>query len=72
MVYRGDPDRQRSPDAHHLHDPPLGYRPAEMPPPENWQAKALQSQVFVRVLTVTLILLAVANAVLIVLAIATH
>ncbi len=72
MVYRGDPDRRRSPDEHHLHDPPPGYRPAEMPPPKNWQAKALQSQVFVRVLTVTLILLAVANAVLIVLAIATH
>ena len=72
MVYRGDPDRWRSPDAHHLHDPPPGYRAAEMPPPKNWQAKALQSQVFVRVLTVTLILLAVATAVLIVLAIATH
>ena len=72
MVYRGDPDRWRSPDAHHLHDPPPGDRPAEMPPPKNWQAKALQSQVFVRVLTVTLILLAVATAVLIVLTIATH
>jgi hypothetical protein len=43
-----------------------------MPPPKNWQAKALQSQVFVRVLAVTLILLATATAVLIVLVIATH
>jgi hypothetical protein len=43
-----------------------------MPPPKNWQAKALQSQVFVRVLVVVLILLAVATAVLIVLVIATH
>ena len=72
MVYRGDPDRWRSPDAHHLHDPPPGYRPDGMPPPKNWQAKALQSQVFVRVLAVTLILLAIATAVLIVLVIATQ
>ncbi len=72
MVYRGDPDRWRSPDAHHVHDPPPGYRPATMPPPENWQAKARQAQVFVRVLTVTLILLAVPSVVLTVLAIATH
>ena len=72
MAYRGDPDRGRSPDAHHLHDPPPGYRPDGMPPPKNWQAKALQSQVFVRVLVVVLILLAVATAVLIVLVIATH
>jgi hypothetical protein len=40
MAYRGDPDRWRSPDAHHLHDPPPGYRPDPMPPPKNWQAKA--------------------------------
>lgn len=72
MAYRGDPDRGRSPDAHHLHDPPPGYRPDGMPPSKNWQAKALQSQVFVRVLVVVLILLAVATAVLIVLVIATH
>jgi hypothetical protein len=72
MVYRGDPDRRRSPDAHHPHDPPPGYRPDTMPPPKNWQAKALQSQVFVRVLAVTLILLAIATAVLIVLVIATQ
>ena len=72
MAYRGDPDRGRSPDAHHLHDPPPGYRPDGMPPPKNWQAKALQSQVFVRVLVVVLILLAVATAVLIILVIATH
>ena len=72
MVYRGDPDRWRSPDAHHPHDPPPGYRPDTMPPPKNWQAKALQSQVFVRVLVVVLILLAVATAVLIVLVIATQ
>jgi hypothetical protein len=43
-----------------------------MPPPKNWQAKALQSQVFVRVLAATLILLAIATAVLIVLVIATQ
>ena len=72
MVYRGDPDRWRSPDAHHPHDPPPGYRPDTMPPPKNWQSKALQSQVFVRVLAVTLILLAIATAVLIVLVIATQ
>ena len=72
MAYRGDPDRGRSPDAHHLHDPPPGYRPDGMPPPKNWQAKALQSQVFVRVLAATLILLAIATAVLIVLVIATQ
>jgi hypothetical protein len=72
MVYRGDPDRWRSPDAHHLDDPPPGYRPDTMPPPKNWQAKALQSQVFVRVLAATLIFLAIATAVLIVLVIATQ
>jgi hypothetical protein len=72
MVYRRDPDRRRSPDAHHPHDPPPGYRPDTMPRPKNWQAKALQSQVFVRVLAVTLILLAIATAVLIVLVIATQ
>ena len=72
MVYRGDPDRRRSPDAHHLHDPPPGNRPDTMPPPKNWQARALQSQVFVRVFAATLILLAIASVVLIVLAIATH
>ena len=72
MVYRGDPDRSRSPDTHHPHDPPPGYRPDTMPPPKNWQARALQSQVFVRVLAVTLILLAIATAVLIVLVIATQ
>ena len=72
MVYRGDPDRWRSLDAHHVDDPPPGYRPDAMPPPKNWQAKALQSQVFVRVLAVTLILLAIATAVLIVLVIATQ
>ena len=71
MVYRGDPDRWRSPDAHHVDDPPPGYRPDTMPP-KNWQAKALQSQVFVRVLAATLILLAIATAVLIVLVIATQ
>ena len=71
MVNRGDPDRWRSPDAHHLDDPPPGYRPDQMPP-KNWQAKALQSQVFVRVLAATLILLAIATAVLIVLVIATQ
>lgn len=72
MAYRGDPDRWRSPDAHHLDDPPPGYRPDTMPPPKNWQAKALQSQVFVRVLAATLILLAIATAVFIVLVIATQ
>jgi hypothetical protein len=72
MVNRGDPDRWRSPDAHHLDDPPPGYRPETMPPPKNWQAKALQSQVFVRVLAAALILLAIATAVLIVLVIATQ
>jgi hypothetical protein len=72
MVYRGDPDRWRSPDAHHLDDPSPGHRPDTMPPPKNWQAKALQSQVFVRVLAATLILLAIATAVLIVLVIATQ
>jgi hypothetical protein len=71
MVYRGDPDRRSSTDAHHLHDPSPGNRPDTMPP-KNWQAKALQSRVFVRVLTATLILLAIATAVLVVLAIATH
>ena len=72
MVCRGDPDRGRSPDAHHLDDPPPGHRPDTMPPPKNWQANALQSQVFVRVLAATLILLAIATAVLIVLVIATQ
>jgi hypothetical protein len=72
MVYREDPDRWRSPDAHHPDDPPSGYRRDPMPPPKNWQAKALQSQAFVRVLAVTLILLAIATAVLIVLVIATQ
>ena len=72
MVDRRDPDRWRSPDAQHPHDPPPGYRPDTMPPPKNWQAKALQSQVFVRVFAATLILLAIATAVLIVLALATH
>lgn len=72
MVYGGDPDRWRSPDAHHLHDPPPGYRPATMPLPKNWHAKARRAQVFVRVLPVVLILLVVATAVIIVLAIATH
>jgi hypothetical protein len=72
MVYRGDPDRRRSPDAQHLDDPPPGNRPDTMPPPKNWQARALQSKVFVRVLAATLILLAIATVVLVVLAIATH
>ncbi len=72
MAYRGDPDRWRSPDAHHLHDPPPGYRPDPMSPPKIWRAKARRAQVFVQVLPVILILLVVATAVIIVLAIATH
>jgi hypothetical protein len=72
MVYRGDPDKRRSPDARPLHDPPPGNRPDTTPPPKNWQARALQSQVFVRVFGATLILLAIASVVLIVLAIETH
>jgi hypothetical protein len=71
-TYLGEPTPQTQADAHHLHDPPPGYRPATMPPPKNRQAKARQAQVFVRVLAVTLILLVVVTAVLIVLAIATH
>jgi hypothetical protein len=72
MVYRGDPDGWRSPDAHRLHDPPPGNRPATMPTPKNWPAKARRAQVFVRVLPVVSILLVVATAVIIVPAITTH
>jgi len=48
------------------------HRPARMPPSKNRQAKARQSQAFVRVPAVILKFLVVATAVLIVRTIATH
>ena len=75
MVFRGDPDRWTGRPTKNLrpHDPPPGYRPPRMPSSDwRWQAKARQSPLFVRVVTVILILLAIATAALIVLMIATH
>ncbi len=73
MAYRGDPDRWRSPDAHHLHDPPLvTVRTRCHSPNSAGVGRPHRAQVLAEVLPVILILLQVASAVIIVLAIATH
>jgi hypothetical protein len=69
-----DPDRWTGrPRVLRPHDPPPGYRPPKVKARDlGWQGKLEQSKTFVRVLTVVLILLAVAAVVLIVAMIAAH
>jgi hypothetical protein len=75
MVYLGGPRRRGvvGPKGIYLHDPPPGYRPPRLQIPlRQRQRKAREDYVLMRVVTVVVILLAVALVVIFALMMALH